>query len=156
MSTINNQCFLGLTPYTLITSVDGTQINSAFPTLRRLATFRYNQNLGILGMQFSTTLTNVSATLCGLFVFIGSIALSPVLALTPNESANQGLWLSHITNLNAVPGFASPASRVSTMGFGESGIHLPASQPVSIYGCADNDAENLLTGILNIYTIIST
>lgn len=153
----NNDCFLGLTPYTLIAAADGTQVATSFPNLVRMATFRLNRNLGILGMQFSSTLTNVSATdLMGLFVFIGSIALTNVIALTPTESANQALWLSHITNTNAVPGFASPASRVSTVGFGESGIHLPAGQPVSIYGCAGNDASNLLTGILNLYTIDAT
>lgn len=150
----NNDCFLGLTPYSLITNVDGTGVNSAFPLVTRLATFTFNQNLGILGLQLSSSITNVSTSLAGIFVFVGSVARAPIINITNN--VNQGLWLSHLTNLNAVVGFASPASRSTTIGFGESGIHLQAGDPVSIYACGANSADNLFAAVLNIYTIIST
>lgn len=147
-------CYLSLTPYTLLTSVDGTQINTAFPLATRLATFTFKQNLGILGFQLSSTLTNVDATLLGVFMVVGSNAKQDLIQLTNN--ANSGLWMSHVSNLNAVPGFASPSSRSSTVGFGESGIHLQAGEAVSLFGCGANDAGVLLTALLNIYAVIST
>ena len=149
----DSKCFLGITPYTLIADAIGTDVNTSFPYATRVATFKFNQNLGILGLQFSSTLTNVSAGLVGLFVVIGGAATMPLVNLTSN---NQGMYVSHITNLNAVAGFASPASRSTTIGFGDSGIHLTSTMPVSIYACSDNVADNLITGILNIYTIITT
>lgn len=149
-----NKCFLGLTPYTLTMDIDGSVVGSVFPEVQRVSTFTFTQNLGILGLQLSSSLTNTEADLMGVFVVIGSVAKAPVINITNNS--NQGIWLTHLSNLNAVVGFASPSSRSTTIGFGESGIHLQAGDPVSLYACCGPSADNLLSAVLNIYTIIST
>lgn len=151
---MKNDCFLGLTPYSLIVNTTGDVVANSFPLVSRLATFTFDQNLGILGLQLSSTLTNTEDELMGIFVLVGSVARAAQVGITNN--VNQGLWISHLSNLNAVTGFASPSSRSSTIGFGESGIHLQAGDPVSLYGCCGASADNLIAGILNIYTIIST
>lgn len=149
-----SDCFLGLTPYTLIMDVDGSDIAETYPSIQRITTFTFDQNLGILGMQFSSSLTNTEADLMGLFVLVGAAARVDVITL--DSAVNQGIWISHLSNLNAVPGFASPSSRSTTIGFGESGIHLQAGDPVSIFGCCGPSADNLMAGVLNIYTILSS
>lgn len=146
-----NNCFLGLTPYTLIADASGSEVNVQFPLVKRLATFTFDQNLGILGLQLSSSITNTETDLTGIFIFVGTVAKAPIINIT-NDSG-LGLWLSHISNLNAVPGFASPASRSTTIGFSESGIYLQAGDPVAIYGCSGPSDDNLLAAVLNIYTI---
>lgn len=151
---MEQKCYYGLVPYTLTVDLTGDDVASVFPLLTKVASFKFDQPLGIMGLQLSSSLTNVTAEMLGVFVMIGSGAAQDQITLT--NSVNSGCWITQLTNLNAVPGFASPASRTTMVNFAnDTGIQLNSGDEIAIFACSDSDADNLISACLNIYTILT-
>ncbi len=138
-----------LTPYTLSFDGVGTAINAVFPAAKLLTTFKLDRALGIVGFQMASSMTVAQAAAqMALFMVVGSSDANINLGQTSN------IFAAHLANVNNSGGLVTPANQSTVVIFQDSGIKLPPGNPVSLYGCAANNATEIMFAVLNLYTIL--
>lgn len=145
---------------TVQTDITGAGIHSlaspssgSFPNLIRLASILFTQDVNLVGIVLSTSLLNTGTEVMGLFVARDTGAV--INFSTPPDPANRAndIYLSILTHNNSTVGTNAPASRTSSIGFSpkSGGIQFKSASSISIYGCAQNLASALVTGVMSVY-----
>lgn len=139
--------YLDIVPFSIPFSVVGTAVNAAYPAMTRIATFKYNLDLGIIGYQFAGA------------VFVDNSGASVAFAAVLGQE-DAALQISQYTKVIVswfINGQTAVASDSSSFGYysylNNSGFKLPVNQPLSLYASAPNSAVYLLNGMLTIFTI---
>lgn len=128
-------------------------VSGSYPNLIRLGQIQFVQDVRLVGIVLSASLLNTGTEPMGIFAArdTGSIInfTSPA---DPSVRAND-IYLSILTHNNSTIGTNAPASRTSSIGFSPkaAAVLMRAGSSISIYGCAQNLASALLTGVLSIY-----
>ena len=141
----------------------GSQINalvapsatSSYPNIIRLAQIQFTQDVNLIGIVLSASLLNTGTEPMGLFV-ARDTGLIINFATQPDPTVRaQDIYLSILTHNNSTVGTNAPASRTSSIGFSPKtgGILFKSATSISIYGCAQNLASALVTGVLSVYYI---
>ena len=128
---------------------------SSYPNIIRLAQIQFTQDVSLVGIVLSASLLNTGTEPMGLFV-ARDTGLIINFATQPDPTVRaQDIYLSILTHNNSTVGTNAPASRTSSIGFSPKtgGILFKSATSISIYGCAQNLASALLTGVLSVYYI---
>lgn len=127
----------------------------SYPNLIRLASIQFIQDVSLVGIVLSASLLNTGTEPMGLFVARDTgLIINFATPTDPTVRAND-IYLSILTHNNSTVGTNAPASRTSSIGFSpkSGGILFKSASSISIYGCSQNIASALLTGILSVYYI---
>lgn len=140
--------------------VTGTNIHAlvapasgSYPNLIRLGQIQFVQDVRLVGIVLSASLLNTGTEPMGIFAARDT---GPIINFTspadPSVRAND-IYLSIVTHNNSTVGTNAPASRTSSIGFSPkaAAVLMRAGSAIAIYGCAQNLASALLTGVLSIY-----
>jgi len=132
-----------------------TPASASYPNLVRLASIQFIQDVTLVGIVLSASLLNTGTEPMGLFVARDTgLIINFATPADPTVRAND-IYLSILTHNNSTIGTNAPASRTSSIGFSpkSGGILFKSASSVSIYGCSQNVASALLTGVLSVYYI---
>lgn len=145
-------CYQSVVTFNLQVNSFGTAVNTAYPSLKRIYTFNYGQNLALLGFSFNSTIYNQSTTdLC-------------VISLAINRqddiigSSDQGIIATHFAWCNTIVASSlyNPANQNTTVMFRDGyGIYVPNGTPVSMYAASANLLGNLLTGWVTLHCLLA-
>mgnify|MGYP000616250961 CR=1 FL=1 len=155
----NNPNFYSTRQYNLFTNfrttvfsfkANGTQVNNEFPSIRRMASYRFETNVGLIAMRLTSSIINVTSGVNG--------TAGIFLAKDNGEIVSAGdgfdLYLDHITLKNSSSLNANPSNNRTQISFGDSTvIQLDSQQPISLYACGGNDADNLFSALAILYWI---
>ena len=138
----------------LVAQTNGASIATPFPLIKRLATFTFTKDTGLVGLTLSSSIVNTTTGVAGAFVAQDQ-GTTINLTQTSATQVPANVFLSQITHQNSTIGTIAPAARTNSLAFGEETSILPlrAGSGISIYAAMDNDAANLFAACLSIYTI---
>ena len=139
------------------TDITGAGIHAlgagSYPSIVKLVEIEFIQDVRVVGLVLSVSLLNTGTEPMGLFACRGqgnTINLTP--SADPTIRASD-IYLSIVTHNNSTVGTNAPASRTASIGFSPStsAVIIKAGASIAIYGCAQNTASALLTGVLSVY-----
>lgn len=145
---------LGRSPYrftnfqsrNIVADVLGTAVNALFPRARRIATLDLEAEAMLYALSLSSSLINgTNLDTVGVFVAVDSGEVIDTSDMT-------GLFLSHITRQNSIPGLPTASSRSNALNFGEATAYkLSSGRRLALYACSDNVADNEISAICSVY-----
>ena len=127
----------------------------SYPNLVRLASIQFIQDVQLIGIVLSASLLNTGTEPMGLFVARDTgLIINFATPTDPTVRAND-IYLSILTHNNSTVGTNAPASRTASIAFSPKAgaIKFKSASTISIYGCAQNLASALMTGVLSVYYI---
>lgn len=138
---------LDITPYSLFINVDGTQVNTGYPSAKLVDSFTLNNNIGIVDYQFSASNINPGGgnLVQALFLVVGSDA--PVINVARDSRIFASYYMPSVGSAGTVVNTAF-ASR-----FTNYGIKVQAGMPMSLYASMNNNASEFLFGCVTLFTI---
>ena len=132
-----------------------TPSSASYPNLVRLASIQFIQDVQLIGIVLSASLLNTGTEPMGLFVARDTgLIINFATPTDPTVRAND-IYLSILTHNNSTVGTNAPASRTASIAFSPKAgaIKFKSASTISIYGCAQNLASALMTGVLSVYYI---
>jgi hypothetical protein len=139
----------------LVAQTNGAAIATPFPLIKRLATFTFTKDTGLVGLTLSSSIVNTTTSgVAGAFVAQDQGATINLTQTAPTQ-VPANVFLSQITHQNSSISTIAPAARTNSLAFGEETSIIPirAGAGISIYASMENDAANLFAACLSIYTI---
>lgn len=125
----------------------GDNIDTAFPSLTRIGSSTFQEEVGIIGIQFSISIVNPADAVAGLFVCENT---------GEDISANgaRNVYLSQFTHRNSDSGIYTPMARSSSIQYGPySAVKIESQGGVGLYACAADNSDVALAGVVSIFYV---
>jgi hypothetical protein len=134
-----------------VTTVEkiGTAVNTAFPSVLSVATYEFKQNAAVVGINLSSSITNLDTALAGIFVLVQESNVT-----TRKLDGVSPIIVGHTTYKNATATAPVSANRSSGVAFGDfTAYHFNQGEKLGIFMCAANTAGNLLMATVQVIFI---
>lgn len=134
---------------TLATDFTGGTVNTAWASMKNMASYKFQNDTGLSGLILATSIMNpVASKLVGIFVVVGEA--------TDSIKIDGGVKMpmAHLTWQNSpTSGTPNPTNKTSSLSFGENAaMRINSGQSISIYAAGDNVAQTF-GAVLTIFTI---
>lgn len=119
-----------------------------FPQMVLLDTIKFTVAYALVGVQLSTSIVNLGASIAGVYIVIGQDK--------PNLSVSDsiGAPICEFSSLNSIAGppiIPIPTTKSGSAPFGGYAVPLQPGTPISLYGFADSTAGNFVYGMAQLY-----
>lgn len=124
--------------------------DTVFPEMVLLDTLKFTVAYALMGVQLSSSITNLGTPLAGVFVVVGQD--KPKLTVS-NSIGSPICQYSAQNSIVGPPIVPIPTTKSGSAPFGSLGYPLPAGTPVSLYGFGDDTDGNFIHGIAQLYLV---
>ena len=136
----------------LTLNTDGTVVNSAFPTLRRLLTYQFTQSYQLVAISLSCSIVNVDTAVAGLFVGRDLGEQINIQQQSDTQVASD-IFISQLTHQNSTLATIAPLSRTNTISFAgdKQFIQIEGGSRLALYGCGTSNVNSFFSAVVNLH-----
>lgn len=126
-----------------------------YPTLRRIATYQFEQPAHVVAMVLSSSMLNFDTQEMAVAVARGNNEFLNMANSGNDQIAASDIFMTQITHKNSAAGSLSPVSRTTAVSFSPrvAVIDYAAGGFLSIYAASGSSIDSLIAATLSIYFI---
>lgn len=128
-------------------------LSFTYPTLRRVATYQFDQPSSVIALVLSSSLLNFDTQEMVVAAARGNNDFISIANNDNNQVAASDIFLTQLTHQNSAVGALSPVSRTTAISFSPkvAVIDYAAGGSISIYAVSGSNASSLIASTLSIY-----